>query len=171
MRHHWRGAAVSVLVWLALSATAVFAVTPDEMLSDPELEARARDITQHLRCVVCPSQSIDDSNAPLAKDLRVLIRDRLKAGDSNAEAREFVVARYGNFVLLKPPVQLNTLLLWFAPVLLGLGALFMLLRFLRRQQLISSDELGAAVLPVAAEELSAEEAKRLREILEKGSTA
>ena len=169
MRRH--GLLAVVLGWLLGTATAVLAVTPDEMLSDPALEARARDISQHLRCVVCPNQSIDDSNAPLAKDLRVLIRDRLKAGDSNAEAKAFVVERYGNFVLLKPPVQFNTLLLWFAPALLGLAALFMLVRFLRRQQSIAGDDPLAAAMPAAGEDLSAEEKKRLREILEKGSTS
>lgn len=87
-----------------------------------------------MRCVVCPNQSIGDSNAPLAKDMRILIRDRLTGGDSDAETYAFIVARYGNFVLLKSPVPMNTLFLRFAPALLAAGVLFGLLRFLRHQQ-------------------------------------
>lgn len=97
------------------------AVEPDEILPDPKLEARARDISAELRCLVCQNQSIDDSNAPLAKDLRLLVRERLKAGDSDRQVHDYVVARYGDFVLLKPPFGLSTLLLWLAP-LLGLAA-------------------------------------------------
>jgi cytochrome c-type biogenesis protein CcmH len=97
------------------------AVEPDEVLDDPVLEARARDISQHLRCVVCQNQSIDDSAAPLAKDLRLLIRERLQAGDSDEQVVHFVVARYGDFVLLKPPVKPETAPLWLAPVILILG--------------------------------------------------
>lgn len=98
------------------------AVTPDEVLQDPLLEQRARALSQGLRCVVCQNQSIDESNAPLAHDLRVLLRERLLAGDSDREAVDFIVARYGNFVLLKPPLQWNTGLLWFGPGLLLLVA-------------------------------------------------
>ncbi len=93
------------------------AVAPDEMLSDPTLEARARAMSAELRCVVCQNQSIDDSNAPLAHDLRVLLRERLKAGDSDAQAKDYLVARYGNFILLKPPMQWDTLALWIGPAL------------------------------------------------------
>ncbi|MDH6256442.1 cytochrome c-type biogenesis protein CcmH [Bradyrhizobium sp. BR13661] len=107
---------ILVLVLMSLSAPCR-AVTPDEMLQDPTLEARARVLSQELRCVVCQNQSIDDSNAPLAHDLRVLLRDRLAAGDSDRQAIDFLVARYGNFVLLKPPMQLNTALLWIGPLL------------------------------------------------------
>jgi cytochrome c-type biogenesis protein CcmH len=108
-----------------------YAVTPDEMLKDPALEARARVVSQLLRCVVCQNQSIDDSSAPLAKDLRVLVRERLTSGDSNAQAIQFIVARYGNFVLLKPPMQFNTLLLWLGPFLLFALAGFGLFRTLK----------------------------------------
>lgn len=160
---------IVALAWLLLPTAATRAVTPDEMLRDPALEARARAISQDLRCVVCPNQSIDDSNAPLARDLRILVRDRLMAGDSDAEAHAFIVARYGNFVLLKPPVQPNTLLLWFAPALLAAGALFGLVRFLRHQQSLSPDFAASSTPSTAAEELTAEEGARLREILEKGS--
>ncbi len=98
------------------------AVEPDEMLSDPGLEQRARDIGQHLRCLVCQNQSIDDSQADLARDLRIIVRQRLKAGDSDQQVIDFVVARYGDFVLLNPPVNIDTLALWFGPaVLAGLG--------------------------------------------------
>lgn len=98
-----------------LFLTPAFAVEPDEILSDPALEARAREIGRELRCVVCQSQSIDDSSAPLARDLRLLVRERLMAGDSNDEAKAFVVARYGEFVLLKPPLSAGTIVLWAAP--------------------------------------------------------
>lgn len=107
----------------ALVATSTLAVEPDEILDDPVLEARARAITQDLRCVVCQNQSIDDSNAPLAKDMRILVRDRVKLGESDDQIRAFLVKRYGNFVLLRPPLQLDTVVLWFSPLLfLGIGA-------------------------------------------------
>ena len=146
-----------VLVCLAAMLTPAAAVTPDELLKDPKLEARARDISQHLRCVVCQNQSIDDSNAPLAKDLRVLVRERLSAGDSDRQAIDFMVARYGNFVLLKPPMQINTLLLWFGPALLLALAAFGFIRTLRAQATPVAKEPAAA--------LSAEEEKRLAKLL------
>ena len=93
------------------------AVEPRERLADPALEARARDLSRTLRCLVCQNESIDDSNADLARDIRVLLRERLVAGDSDAAARQFLVDRYGDFVLLKPPLKSATLLLWFGPVL------------------------------------------------------
>ncbi len=100
-----------------------WAVQPDEMLSDPALEARARSISAHLRCLVCQNQSIDDSEAPLARDLRLLVRDRLEAGDSDGQVVDFVVARYGEFVLLKPRLEPATLLLWAGPfIVLLVGA-------------------------------------------------
>ncbi len=92
--------------------------------SDAEIELRAKDVGRALRCVVCQNQSIEDSNAPLAEDMRKLVRTRLKAGDSNAEVIGYMQERYGDYVLLKPPLQSNTYLLWFAPFLLLLGALF-----------------------------------------------
>lgn len=98
------------------------AVQPDERLEDPALEARARALSAHLRCLVCQNQSIDDSDAPLAKDLRLLVRERLVAGDNDAEVTSFLVARYGEFVLLKPPFAMHTLLLWLTPLLLLLAA-------------------------------------------------
>ena len=94
------------------------AVEPDEILPDARLEARARTLSSELRCLVCQNQSIDDSNAPLARDLRLIVRERLNAGDSNDRVLEYVVSRYGTFVLLRPPVDRSTLLLWATPMLL-----------------------------------------------------
>lgn len=113
------------------SASAALAVDPEEALSDPALEARARAISKELRCVVCQSESIDDSNAPLARDLRRLVRERLLAGDSDEIAIAYVVDRYGEFVLLKPRFSPSTYLLWAAPaatLILGLGAAVIALR-------------------------------------------
>lgn len=110
------------LVAVAFPAAAVL---PNEQLSNPELEARARHISQELRCVVCQNQTVDDSDAPLAHDLRVILRERLLAGDSDDEAKAYLVKRYGTYVLLKPPLQADTILLWLGPFfLLGLGAVF-----------------------------------------------
>ena len=112
------------LLVLAFVATPVWAVLPDEMLADPALEARARTISEELRCVVCQNQSIDDSDAPLARDLRIIVREQLQTGKSDTEVRDYVVARYGNFVLLKPPVEPATWALWAGPFgLLLLGGL------------------------------------------------
>ena len=118
---------LAVLFVLAFSSLAfsspAWAVEPDEVLDDPVLEARARDISAELRCLVCQNQSIDDSNAGLAKDLRVLVRERLVAGDSDDDVRSYLVARYGEFVLLKPTMSLANLLLWLtAPLALLIGA-------------------------------------------------
>lgn len=99
-----------------------FAVEPDEVLADPALEARAREISMNLRCVVCQSQNIDDSNAPLAKDMRLIVRERLTAGDTDEEVYQFLVSRYGDYVLMKPPVQGNTIVLWAAPIAIFVAA-------------------------------------------------
>jgi cytochrome c-type biogenesis protein CcmH len=117
-------AAILVMV----SALPALAVQPDEILPDTALEARARGISAGLRCLVCQNQSIDDSDAPLARDLRILVRERLKAGDSDTDVRNFIVDRYGDFVLLKPPFTLATALLWFMPLLLLAGAALMIWR-------------------------------------------
>jgi cytochrome c-type biogenesis protein CcmH len=101
---------------LALAAPlAAHAVQPDEVMSDPKLEQRARTLSEGLRCMVCQNQNIDDSDAPLAKDLRLLVRDRLKQGDSDDQVRNYLQARYGDFVLLKPPFKPETLILWITP--------------------------------------------------------
>ncbi|MBV2142662.1 cytochrome c-type biogenesis protein CcmH [Falsochrobactrum sp. TDYN1] len=123
-----RAAAASLVLGLGLSfqATPSLAVNPDEVLSDPQLESRAREISAELRCMVCQNESIDDSNAELARDLRILVRERLTAGDSDRQVMDFVVARYGEFVLLKPRLNAQTALLWGFPVLIlliGGGAL------------------------------------------------
>ena len=140
------------------------AVTPDEMLTDPRLEARARTLSQTLRCVVCQNQSIDDSAAPLARDLRVLVRERLQGGDSDEQALAFIVARYGNFVLLKPPFQWNTLLLWLGPALLLLLAITFFSAYLlrARQRLNESQD---TLFP-----LSDDEKKRLDALLIEGQS-
>jgi len=138
---------------LALCAPAAFAVQPDEMLADPALEARARAISAELRCMVCQNQSIDDSDAELARDLRVLVRERLLAGDSDGEVIDFVVSRYGEFVLLRPRFNVRNALLWSAPaVILLLGGAFILLRW-----------RGPSRKPAAP--LSKSEEERLKDIL------
>src|ERR1044071_4682284 len=108
-----RGLALAVAL---ASATPAFAVTPDAILPAPQLEARARALSHELRCMVCQNQSIDDSDAPLAHDLRVLVRERLKAGDTDTQTIAYVHARYGDFVLLRPPLRLSTVLLWAGPL-------------------------------------------------------
>ena len=107
--------AIAALLLVMLAAVPAQAVNPDEILDDPVLEARARALSKQLRCVVCQNQSIDDSDAPLARDLRLLVRERLVAGDTDAATVAFVVARYGDFVLLQPPFKPKTYGLWFGP--------------------------------------------------------
>ena len=122
---------LALVFFFMLLAPAVFAVQPDEVLADPDQEARARAVSAELRCLVCQNQSIDDSEADLAHDLRVLVRERIKAGDSDEAVRKFIVARYGDYVLLKPPFNADTLLLWAGPAILLLleaGALFCVYR-------------------------------------------
>ncbi|WP_068879353.1 cytochrome c-type biogenesis protein [Phenylobacterium sp. CCH12-B4] len=110
-------------VAFALLAGPASAVNPDEQLADPALEARAHKLSKELRCVVCQNQSIDDSDATLARDLRIILRERISAGDTDKEAMDYIVARYGSFVQLEPPMRLDTLALWFGPLaVLALGA-------------------------------------------------
>ena len=151
-------------LWLVffslLLAAPAHAVLPDEQLRDPNLEARARHISQELRCVVCQNQTIDDSDAPLAHDLRVLLRERLMKGDSDAQAEAFIVKRYGSYVLLKPPFQLDTLPLWLGPLLvLAVGLAASLLYFRGR----SGSARGEP------QDLSREEEAQLRRILDGGA--
>jgi cytochrome c-type biogenesis protein CcmH len=134
------------------------AVDPAEVLDDPALEARARDISKGLRCVVCQNQSIDDSDATLARDLRLLVRERLTAGDSNKQVVDYVVSRYGDFVLLKPPFKFATLALWLGPLLFVALALIAAFAFFRRQR-------AARAQTVAAPALSDEQKKRLDDLL------
>jgi cytochrome c-type biogenesis protein CcmH len=110
------------------------AVQPDEVLSDPALEARARAISEGLRCLVCQNQSIDDSEAPLARDLRLLVRERLKAGDSDQQVVDFIVSRYGEFVLLRPRFEAHTLLLWLATPAVFLAAILLIAAAYRRRK-------------------------------------
>ncbi|MDA0704298.1 MAG: cytochrome c-type biogenesis protein CcmH [Proteobacteria bacterium] len=128
-------AALAMLVMLVMVglATPAGAVLPDEVLADPALEARARSIGQELRCLVCQNQSIDESDAPLARDLRILVRERLTAGDTNPEILAFVTARYGDFVLLEPPFKPKTWLLWLAPAAILLLGAFAVLAMARRR--------------------------------------
>ncbi len=133
-------------LFVLLAPTFALAVTPDEMLKDPALEARARNLSQELRCMVCQNQDIDDSAAELAHDLRVLVRDRLKAGDSDQQVLDFLVARYGEFVLLRPRFELHTLLLWGLPplaLIAGMAGLFVAMRR-RKAQVLESPALSAA---------------------------
>jgi cytochrome c-type biogenesis protein CcmH len=109
-------AALVAAIWI-IGLPAVYAVQPDEIMNDPVKESRARDLSRELRCMVCQNQSIDDSEAPLARDLRLLVRERIAAGDSDAQVIDFLVARYGEFVLLKPRLKPHTFLLWLLPPL------------------------------------------------------
>lgn len=135
------------------------AVQPGEALSDPALEARARDLSAGLRCLVCQNQSIDDSDAPLAKDLRVLVRERLQAGDTDEQVKSFLVERYGEYVLLRPPFGWHTALLWLAPLFLLVAAAWAAMRVVRGGR----GAAGAA----AGGKLSREEEARLRSILDR----
>ncbi|HUF56887.1 MAG TPA: cytochrome c-type biogenesis protein [Thermohalobaculum sp.] len=140
---------------VVLAAAPALAVTPDEMLDDPALEARARAISQELRCLVCRNEAIDDSNAPLARDLRLLVRERLAAGDTDAEVEDYLVERYGEFVLLKPTFSAENAALWLAgPVLFVLGGAVALIYLRRRRTAAAGD--GA---------LTAEERAELNRIL------
>jgi cytochrome c-type biogenesis protein CcmH len=116
-----------------LAALPAFAVNPDEVLADPALEARARALSAQLRCMVCQNQSIDDSNAELARDLRLLVRERLKNGDSDEAVIDYVVSRYGEFVLLNPRLRGETLLLWGAPIVLFLAGAAAMVLFVRKR--------------------------------------
>jgi cytochrome c-type biogenesis protein CcmH len=146
-----------VLAGLLLGTGPALAVQPDEVLDDPAMETRARTISAEVRCLVCQNQSIDDSNAELARDLRLLVRERLVAGDSDQQVLDFLVARYGPFVLLEPPKTDSTLLLWYGPAaLLGLGAIAVIVTFARRRK-------SATPTP-----LSSEERRRLDALLDDG---
>ena len=142
-----------------------WAVQPDEILDDPVLEERARVLSKDIRCLVCQNESIDSSNAELAKDLRVLVRERLIAGDSDQQVLDFLVERYGDFVLLRPPFKPQTYLLWFGPAaILLLGGLAVVVYFRQRRR-----EAGSA--PASAVPLSAEEQKRLSDLLSEDGRA
>ena len=144
-----------LILILVLIASPVWAVQPDEVLSDPALEARARELSKDLRCLVCRNESIDESNAPLARDLRILLRERLVAGDTDQEAMDYLVDRFGEYVLLRPQLGGTNLILWLAApiaLIVGLGIGF---AFLRRK----------SKAPAPTDDLSEEEQQRLAEIL------
>jgi cytochrome c-type biogenesis protein CcmH len=152
-----RGRAVLAALFLAVAAAApVFAIEPQEQLADPALEARARTISQELRCLVCQNESIDDSNADLARDLRRIVRERLTAGDTDDQVMGFVTARYGDYVLLRPPLRAGTLALWFGPVVLLFAAIALLILRRRRR-------------PAEAAPLSPEESRRLDRLMDEES--
>ena len=145
-------------VVLALAgASSTRAVQPDEILSDSSLEARARILSRELRCMVCQNQSIDDSDAPLARDLRILVRERLKAGDSDTQVLDFLTSRYGEFVLLKPSLSWHNALLWLAPIIVlitGAGGLILIARRRRTE--------ATTTVP-----LSSDEERRVHEIIDR----
>jgi cytochrome c-type biogenesis protein CcmH len=153
-------AALTVTVALLAGAHA-YAVQPNEMLKDPALEARARALSEEIRCLVCQNQSIDDSNADLAHDLRVLVRDQIKQGKSDQQIRDFLVARYGEFVLLNPPMQTSTLLLWFGPLaVLVCGAIGLAVYFRSRARSVAGGDT-----------LTADERARIARLLDERENA
>ncbi|MDR3422839.1 MAG: cytochrome c-type biogenesis protein CcmH [Xanthobacteraceae bacterium] len=144
----------AALFLLLLNSLPLHAVEPNEMLSDPALEARARAISKELRCMVCQNESIDDSAAPLAHDLRVLVRERLRAGDSDAQILNFLVARYGEFVLLRPPLSWHTAILWGLPPAALLVGIAMIAVVVRRRRRAAAEET-ANLTPAEESRLSA----------------
>lgn len=149
--------AIAATISLLLSSFGVQAVKPDEVLKDAKLEQRARLLSGELRCLVCQNQSIDDSNAPLARDLRLLVRERLVAGDTNEQTMAFIVERYGEFVLLRPTFKLHNLALWLTPLIGLLGGGFLAIRYIKGS--------GGDGVSGANEELSAHEQARLDDLL------
>jgi cytochrome c-type biogenesis protein CcmH len=141
----------------ALGLSSAHAVQPDEIMTDPAKEERARDLSRELRCMVCQNQSIDDSEAPLARDLRLLVRERIAAGDSNSQVLDFLVARYGEFVLLKPRFEQQTLLLWLVPPLVLVGGGLALWMNARRRPKGGAEVVGSP--------LTADEEARLRQLM------
>jgi cytochrome c-type biogenesis protein CcmH len=138
---------VGIVLFLLISLVSVHAVQPDEILPDAALETRARTLSRELRCMVCQNQSIDDSDAPLARDLRLLVRERLTAGDNDNQVIDFLVARYGEFVLLKPRFAWHTAILWGAPVVLFMIGAGMLVLLARRRTAPASGSAAAALTP------------------------
>jgi cytochrome c-type biogenesis protein CcmH len=151
--------AFALALSVMIGSSAAYAVMPDEIMSDPVKEARARDLSRELRCMVCQNQSIDDSEAPLARDLRLLVRERIAAGDSNAQVLDFLVARYGEFVLLKPRLESHTLLLWLLPPLALAGGGLALWMYGRRRSTSAAGDDGSG------SPLTAEEEARLQQLI------
>ena len=150
---------------LTLMPSVLYAVQPDEIMSDPAQEARARSLSRELRCMVCQNQSIDDSDAPLARDLRLLVRERIAAGNTDQQVMDFLVARYGEFVLLKPRVEGQTLLLWLIPPLVLIGGGVALWLGNRRRNHSAATEEGASF------QLTPEEEARLEKLIADQETA
>ena len=148
--------AIVLVAMIGFGTGSARAVQPDEILPNPQLESRARDISAGLRCLVCQNQSIDDSDAPLARDLRLLVRERLNAGDSDSQVVQFLVDRYGDFVLLRPRLNAHTYALWAAPLLIFLVGLFL------TRRLTAGNKSRSATPPP---ELTEEEKQRLRDVL------
>jgi cytochrome c-type biogenesis protein CcmH len=147
------------LAIVAMVASSALAVQPDEIMSDSAKEARARDLSRELRCMVCQNQSIDDSEAPLARDLRLLVRERIAAGDSDAQVIDFLVARYGEFVLLKPRLNSHTWLLWFlTPLALATGGIALWIHGRRRARFAAGED-------AALSSLTPEEEARLNQLI------
>ena len=151
---------LGALLYLAFAVVSpAFAVQPDEVMKDPAKEARARDLSRELRCMVCQNQSIDDSEAPLARDLRILVRERIAAGDSDKQVIDFLVSRYGEYVLLKPRFEGQTLLLWLlTPLALGGGVFGLWWQYRRRSRLAANDRDERSAL-------TPEEEARLQKLL------
>ena len=147
----------AVLVSVCLLVGNALALQPNEVLKDPALEARARALSKDIRCLVCQNQSIDDSNADLARDLRVLVRERLQKGDSDPEILDFLVKRYGDFVLLKPPVKVSTYLLWYGPIGIFILGVIGLIVFFRNRRVVPARTTAR---------LSADEEKRIAALLD-----
>ena len=154
---------IILLCWV-VPAVSVQAVQPDEIMADPIKERRARDLSRELRCMVCQNQSIDDSDAPLARDLRLLVRERISAGDSDSQVIDFLVARYGEFVLLKPRLNPHTVLLWLLPPLALMGGGLALWAYSRRRE---AGTLGGD----APLKLTPEEEARLEKLLASDTSA
>jgi cytochrome c-type biogenesis protein CcmH len=150
--------AFAFAVAVMMGSSAAYAVQPDEIMADPVKEARARDLSRELRCMVCQNQSIDDSEAPLAHDLRVLVRERLQAGDSDAQVVDFLVARYGEFVLLNPRLSWRTAVLWGLPPAVLLLGMLALIVVVRRRSMTPAAEMA---------NLTAAEEARLSDLLQR----
>lgn len=150
---------IFALLCMGLAPGQAYAVQPGEMLADPALEKRARELSAELRCLVCQNQSIDDSSAPLARDLRLVVRERLIAGDTNEQVMNYVVDRYGEFILLRPPFRFATLLLWLSPLVALVAGVGWLIAAWRRRNKLKIDT-GAAPL-------TDEERKALEKLLER----
>ena len=157
------GITLALLILIVVCVHPTLAVNPDEVLADPVLESRAREISKGLRCLVCQNQSIDDSDADLAKDLRILVRERLSAGDSNEDVTHFVVSLYGDFVLLKPPFKMSTIALWLGPLAIMVIGLVAVGVFFRRRRIAATQ--GQQTKP-----LSKDEIRRLNKFLKSDNT-